>query len=1099
MTERNIAIGIDPTKSTAGARVVNRDLDSIGNSAQDAERKVQRLGSSANDNLRGMANASKLAGASLGALVGILVGVGAAIAAAFGVSQLFKNFIDGTKEAQAVQAQLAATLKSTAAVSGQTLASLNAMSSGLQKLTAYGDEAIGTAQGILLTFTNIRGPAFERTTKAVLDMSTALGTDLKSSALQVGKALNDPIKGMSMLGRAGVQFSGEQEILIQKLVKTGDVMGAQAVILKELEKEFGGSAAAARNTLGGALSALAEAWGDLFELSTESTGVLQKAIEDLIKALQDPAFMEFVQVIGATLVEGIALAVKGMNGLVALVKTVGDNLDTIAVAAATAGAALAVAFSGQIVGGIVTLIGVLSVGLVGAIRAVGIAIAANPLGALILAITAAVTAVYYFRDEIQKAIGVDAWGIVKSFGNYVIGSMVGVWEGIKTLWANFPDIFEAAMVGAQNALARGANDLISDTVRDVNVLIDMLNMIPKVDIPKISADGITGFKEKANPAADRLKGIDDGLNDRVKKAMARDYLGEAGAAMFPSSQPGTPPGQPGGVPGGPWTPPNGGPSAEDIKKYQEIIDKGNEFIASQQAQARAIGLTEEAARALTIEQDLLNKAKQADLDLTPKQTQELHDLAGAMAAAEAQTKSLKEAYDFNKGTFKSFFTDIASGLESGKSLWKSFADAAVNALKRVADKLMDKALDKLFDLGGTGNNATGGNWLSQGFSAMFGIKSKTGATTPAVAAPAASVAASAATTFAAPVGAVVRSSLPDVGAKATGSIESYIRQRAAVHGIDPDTAVKVAQSEGGLKSWNLQSTYMKNGVQEQSYGPFQLYKGGGLGNAFQKQTGLDPALAQNGPAATDFALKEASKNGWGAWYGAKRVGISNWQGIGQGGAAGAGGGATDAATQSLSKLAETTTDATKNVGTFGSGLGQLGSSLGSLGAGAFPAAPAASGGGGIFSILGGLFGGKASTNTASSQWNAAASGKIFGLFDSGGFTGDGGRKEVAGLVHRGEVVWNQDDVRKAGGAGQVDAMRRGLFTPGGGAQGDDVRGGGGSAQKVDLHVNVIGGSGDDHIKNLADQGARRVLSEYDTKQTRGGFGATQKKFNSRVS
>ena len=113
----------------------------------------------------------------------------------------------------------------------------------------------------------------------------------------------------------------------------------------------------------------------------------------------------------------------------------------------------------------------------------------------------------------------------------------------------------------------------------------------------------------------------------------------------------------------------------------------------------------------------------------------------------------------------------------------------------------------------------------------------------------------------------------------TTQVEAYIRSRAPLYGIDPDVAVAVARSEGGLQSWNLQSSYRKNGVQERSYGPYQLYMDGGLGNQFMKQTGLDPRDAANGPAGVDFALSHASRNGWGSWYGAKRVGIDNWQGI----------------------------------------------------------------------------------------------------------------------------------------------------------------------------------------------------------------------------
>ena len=154
----------------------------------------------------------------------------------------------------------------------------------------------------------------------------------------------------------------------------------------------------------------------------------------------------------------------------------------------------------------------------------------------------------------------------------------------------------------------------------------------------------------------------------------------------------------------------------------------------------------------------------------------------------------------------------------------------------------------------------------------------------------------------------------------TTDIAAYITQAATKRGIDPSVALRVAKSEGGLTSWNLQSGYFKNGVQEQSFGPLQLNMDGGLGSAFQHQTGLDPRLAANGPAGVDFALDYASKNGWGSWYGARAAGIGNWQGIG--GAKGA-----NDASDALTKLAGSAGQATQGIGSLGSGVTQLATTL----------------------------------------------------------------------------------------------------------------------------------------------------------------------------
>lgn len=280
---------------------------------------------------------------------------------------------------------------------------------------------------------------------------------------------------------------------------------------------------------------------------------------------------------------------------------------------------------------------------------------------------------------------------------------------------------------------------------------------------------------------------------------------------------------------------------------------------------------------------------------------------------------------------------------------------------------------------------------------------------------------------------VTRSALPDVGAN--GDIASYIAQAAVKRGIDPQVALAVARSEGGLSSWNMQSGVFKNGIQEPSFGPFQLYKGGGLGNVFMSQTGRDPALAANGPAGVDFALDYASKNGWSSWYGAGKAGISNWQGIGAG--------TSNSAADAVSKLATSAGTATKDFNALGGGIGRLDSSvtgatqnLGSFGNGlnqlvnSFPAAP--SGGGNWFSnLFGGLFGGGGlnsygkSVLGSSAQFAGAWGAGGIGLFDVGGWTGPGAVDEPAGVVHRGEIVWSQKDIARHGGPETVEAMRLG--------------------------------------------------------------------------
>lgn len=110
-------------------------------------------------------------------------------------------------------------------------------------------------------------------------------------------------------------------------------------------------------------------------------------------------------------------------------------------------------------------------------------------------------------------------------------------------------------------------------------------------------------------------------------------------------------------------------------------------------------------------------------------------------------------------------------------------------------------------------------------------------------------------------------------------LRAYIRMAAAERGIDPDIAVRVAESEG-LAEGVWQSNVINDaGKRETSYGPYQLLVGGGLGDAFKAKYGLDPRDPSTAKQQIDFALDEASKGGWGPWYGAAKVGVDRWDGL----------------------------------------------------------------------------------------------------------------------------------------------------------------------------------------------------------------------------
>lgn len=204
---------------------------------------------------------------------GVFAGT-AALGAAKAAFGFLKNEITASiKEAgeyQRIDAQLAAALKSTGGAVGFTKDQLTQYAEKLSGLTAIDDDAIKSAQAMLVTFTNLRGEAFNGATQAVLDMATAMNgggvpsiEQLRATALQVGKALNNPIDGLTALTRAGVTFTEQQKKQIETMVKAGNVLGAQKIALDELSKEFGGSASAAAKTFEGRMAKLGNAFGDV--------------------------------------------------------------------------------------------------------------------------------------------------------------------------------------------------------------------------------------------------------------------------------------------------------------------------------------------------------------------------------------------------------------------------------------------------------------------------------------------------------------------------------------------------------------------------------------------------------------------------------------------------------------------------------------------------------------------------------------------------------------------------------------------------------------------------------------------------------------------
>ncbi|MGZ4663586.1 MAG: hypothetical protein ACXV5Q_00670 [Frankiaceae bacterium] len=297
-----------------------------------ASATLNKVGDSAEKTGGKLSTAGKVAAGAFG---------GAALA---GLGAFTAGLADGFKEAisyQKITDQVAQTIKATGGAAGVSVAGLKAYAGQLESLSGVDEEQILSSQNVLLTFTQIQDKVgkgndiFHQASLAALNLSTTLGTDVAGAAVQVGKALNDPTKGITALSKAGVSFTAQQKEQIKTLQASGNVIGAQKIILGELNKEFGGAAAAAGKGFGGTIARLKDTVSDAFrDIATRALPALSKVADFLAQAL--PGAISFVSGAFGTLAKAAAPAfgaissfLKTFTGNEASVATFGDVISQV--------------------------------------------------------------------------------------------------------------------------------------------------------------------------------------------------------------------------------------------------------------------------------------------------------------------------------------------------------------------------------------------------------------------------------------------------------------------------------------------------------------------------------------------------------------------------------------------------------------------------------------------------------------------------------------------------------------------------------------------------------------------------------------------------
>lgn len=444
MAEASVVIRVDASQAAqslknvgAASNVGKKGLDKVGASAKTAQGKMNSLQSTAlklSNVLRGVAGV---------AIVGFLKG------AANAASQFESETL-----------LLEKGLKNVGAAASE-LERLQDLADQLGKDTLFNEDDFRRGFGLLTSFGNIGVSSYNDVATAAANVAQVSGTDVSSAFMQLAKALNDPVTNLSALSRSGIQFSEQQKALIKELFEGGNAAKAQALILEELNKQYGGTAVAAAQGAAGVQDTFGEA---MYDLQKAIGGVVNTALPPLLGALTNvinafvslPAPVQTVIVAVAGLAAGVIILAPLIMAAVTALKA----FAALKIGATIAGWLPVIASIGSTLSGILPIIaGVFS----------------GPVGWIALLAGAGV-AIYAFRDQIAEVFStigsilspaLDAFNSV--FVEPVIEAGQSVIDFFAENWQKILDIvtqpFQAAIDFVNNTFIQPISNAISNTVQ----------------------------------------------------------------------------------------------------------------------------------------------------------------------------------------------------------------------------------------------------------------------------------------------------------------------------------------------------------------------------------------------------------------------------------------------------------------------------------------------------------------------------------------------------------------------------------------------------------------------------------------------------------
>ena len=430
-----------------------------------------------------------------------IVGVGAALVA----------FAKGAEDAEIANRRLDAVL--TEMGFGEATARVSAYAEELERSLAIDADVIKATQAKLATFkqltatVNEQNGAFDRATMAALNMAAAGFGEATSNAVQLGKALNDPIKGITALGRAGITFTAQEKEKIKTLVESGNLLEAQNMVLSAIEGQLG-------NTAEASASSFARMKLSLMQIA-DAIGL---AVLPLINSLANVIANEFVPKV----VPMIEKIVAGFSAMSPTMKTV--LLAVTALAAGIGPLILVIAKVIGLVGAIIAGLGSMGAALTFLTGPIGLTIAA------VAALTAAIVFLYRNNEDFRNFVR-QVWSQISTF----IGTAVGLVrkfldensESLEKLRAGFSQlvtlfsVYVGPVIGflIQNYLQylivvlKGVIFVISQMITTLVSIIDTFKKVSAA-IGQLIRDFQTGF----NNALNVVRTFKDGITNAFSNA-----------------------------------------------------------------------------------------------------------------------------------------------------------------------------------------------------------------------------------------------------------------------------------------------------------------------------------------------------------------------------------------------------------------------------------------------------------------------------------------------------------------------------------------------------------------------------------------------------